>query len=191
MPAQTTKAIQNLYDGLSTDGVPTPGWRAVSLYGFDRTHASDTGTAAFRANWFTDTFAINGINYLQTRFTCPPDRIPNTDVYYKWHFSTNDVTSGDVLTEIRLTSADEGGTFSAGATATSLVAVDTQYEHYIVTFGPYHSGIGIEGSAMLRFGRLGSDGTDTYPDLIYHIDFQAWYQTDRIATADYLSPYFS
>ncbi len=191
MPAQTTKSIQNLYDGLSTDGVPTPGWRSVSLFGFDKTHASDTTVGAFRALWQTYEFAFNTTNYLYTRFTCPPDRVPNTDVYYKWHFSTNDVTSGNVVSEIRLAGANEGGTYSSGATATITSAVDTQYEHYIVAFGPYHSNLGIDASVMLRFGRLGGDAADTYPDDTYHLDFQAWYQTDRIATADYLPPYFS
>lgn len=191
MPAQTTKSIQILFDGLSTDGVPVPGWRSVSLFGFDRTHGSDTTVGLFRGIWQTYEFAFNTTNYLHTRFTCPPDRIPNTDVYYKWHFSTNDVTSGNVVHQITLAAADEGGTYSTGATANVTTAVDTQYEHYIATFGPYHSGVGIDASAIIRFGRIGGDAADTYPDDTYHLDFQAWYQTDRIATEDYLPPYFA
>lgn len=191
MPTQTLVSIQQLFDGDVNASVPNIGYRAVQLFGLDKTHGNQTVAAAFRGSWQADQHSASTDTRIHTGFVCPPDRVINTDIYYRWHFSTNAATSGDVRLQLTINGADVGDAFTAGNSVVQDLLVDTQYEHYIATFGPFGSTLEIDGMHYLRFGRVGTAVEDTYPDPISTLALQAWYQTDRIAVPNYLPPYYS
>ena len=191
MPTQTLNSIQQLFNGDSTANVPLTGFRAVDIPTFDRTHANDTNQDTFRTSFRTNEWTPGGDLQLNARFIMPPDRLINTDVYYRWHFTTDAAGAGDVVLQFQISGADVGGTFGPAFSSTQTLPVTTQYEHLIATFGPFGAALEIDGAHFLRFTRLGSDVADTLAVDIYLVGLQAWYQVDRLAVPNYLPPYYS
>lgn len=192
MPTQTIKSIQQLFDGDVNANVPNIGWRTVELSAFDRTHASDTNQSTFNTSFRTNSFTPGGNLQLNSRCIMPPDRRDNTDIYFKWHFSVEGTGTGDVVLELNRIFANLGSAFSANVSQQQIIAISgVDSEHYAAVFGPFNNSVTIDAAYMLRFDRLGGDVADTYADDIFHIAFRLWYQSDRIAVPNHLSPYYS
>ena len=149
--------------------------------------------ATFKGNTIAYSFASNATNETFVNWDVPFNWAEGTDLYAAIHWSPGSSTStGNVRWGLEFTTAAVNGTF--GDTTTIYVvgsaATSSAWKH-IQSVSATYDGDTVDPNQrfLIRLFRDGADAADTFPDSVFLLGIDFYYQTDKFGTPTYTPPY--